>query len=40
VEQTHNWALTFYLTAAIYVVGSVFWLMMDPVTPLEEQVKD
>jgi nitrate/nitrite transporter NarK len=40
VEQTNNWTLTFYVTAAIYVIGSVFWLIMDPVTPLEEQVKD
>jgi len=40
VEQTNNWALTFYLTAAVYLVGAVFWLMMDPVTPLEKQVPD
>jgi MFS transporter, ACS family, glucarate transporter len=40
VEKTGNWALTFYITAAVYLIGAVFWLMMDPVTPLEEQVPD
>jgi len=40
VQKTNNWTLTFYVTAAVYVVGSVFWMIMDPVTPLEEQVKD
>ena len=40
VEKTNNWTLTFYLAAAVYGVGAVFWLLMDPVTPLEEQVKD
>jgi hypothetical protein len=28
------------VTAAVYLVGAMFWLIMDPVTPLEEQVKD
>jgi MFS family permease len=40
VERTNNWTLTFYVTAAVYVVGAVFWLLTDPVTPLEEQVRD
>jgi nitrate/nitrite transporter NarK len=40
VEATNNWTLTFYVTAAVYLVGAMFWLIMDPVTPLEEQVKD
>ena len=39
VEQTNNWALTFYLTAVVYIIGAVFWLLLDPVTPLEEQSK-
>jgi MFS family permease len=39
VDKTNNWALTFYVTAVVYLVGAVFWLIMDPVTPLEEQVK-
>jgi sugar phosphate permease len=40
VQQTNNWTLTFYVTAAMYALGSIFWLILDPVTPLEEQVKD
>jgi MFS transporter, ACS family, glucarate transporter len=30
-----NWNLTFYVSAAIYIAGIVFWLLLDPVTPLE-----
>ena len=37
VQQTGQWALAFYVTAAMYVLGIFFWLAMDPVTPLEEQ---
>jgi len=37
VKHTGNWHLTFYITAAVYVAGAVFWLLMDPVTPLEQQ---
>ena len=40
VDKTHNWALTFYVTAVVYLVGAIFWVLVDPVTPLEEQVKD
>lgn len=40
VERTNSWTLAFYVTAAVYVVGALFWLMIDPVTPLEQQVKD
>jgi nitrate/nitrite transporter NarK len=40
VERTGNWALTFYVTAAVCLAGAVCWLILDPVTPLEEQVKD
>jgi sugar phosphate permease len=39
VEQTGSWNAAFYVTAAAYVFGTFFWLAMDPVTPLEEQVK-
>jgi MFS family permease len=31
----NNWNFTFYVSAAIYFIGSVFWLLLDPVTPLE-----
>ena len=40
VAQTNNWALAFYVTAGVYLLGAVFWLLLDPVTPLEQQVKD
>jgi MFS family permease len=30
-----NWNLTFYASAAVYVLGGVCWLFLDPVTPLE-----
>jgi nitrate/nitrite transporter NarK len=31
----HNWDVTFYVSAAVYFCGSIFWLLMDPVTPIE-----
>ncbi|MEO8368740.1 MAG: MFS transporter [Candidatus Solibacter sp.] len=31
-----NWNLTFYLSAAIYLMGIVCWIFLDPVTPLKE----
>jgi len=31
----NNWNLTFYLSAAVYATGVIFWLLLDPVTPLE-----
>jgi MFS family permease len=40
VGRTGNWSLTFYLTASLYLLGAVCWWFIDPVTPLEEQVKD
>ena len=40
IDLTNNWNLTFYVTAAVYVIGAIFWLMLDPVTPLEQQVKE
>jgi sugar phosphate permease len=30
-----NWALTFYVSAGIYFMGTFFWLCMDPTTPIE-----
>ena len=36
LRWTHNnWDMTFYVSAAVYFMGSFFWLFMDPVTPLE-----
>ena len=38
LKWTHsNWNLTFYVSAAIYLMGIVFWLLLDPVTPLEQE---
>jgi len=34
---TQNWTLTFYVSAAIYLVGAVCWLFLDSHTPLERQ---
>jgi MFS family permease len=30
-----NWNLTFYVSAAVYLMGIVCWRFLDPVTPLE-----
>ena len=36
LRWTHNnWDITFYVSAAVYFMGSFFWLFMDPVTPIE-----
>ena len=40
VGGTGNWNLTFYVTAAVYVLGALCWWFLDPVTPLEQQVRD
>jgi ACS family glucarate transporter-like MFS transporter len=40
VGRTNSWTLAFYVTGAVYLLGAGFWLLIDPVTPLEEQVKD
>jgi MFS family permease len=35
---THsNWDLTFYVSAAIYLMGILCWVLLDPVTPLDEE---
>lgn len=37
LDATHgDWIIGIYLMAAIYVVGAVAWLFIDPVTPLEK----
>ena len=35
-----SWNVNFYVFAAVYAVGACAWLFIDPVTPLEEQVRD
>jgi ACS family glucarate transporter-like MFS transporter len=32
---TGNWTMTFYISAAIYLVGAICWLFLDSHTPLE-----
>ena len=34
---TGNWNLTFYVSAAIYLMGILCWKFLDPVTPLESE---
>jgi MFS family permease len=36
---TGNWTLTFYLSAAIYLVGACCWIFLDSHTPVEAPVK-
>lgn len=40
VGRTGDWNLTFYVTASLYLGGAVCWWFVDPVTPLEQQVRD
>ena len=35
---SNNWSLTFYVSAAIYLVGGLCWLFIDAHTPLEKNV--
>jgi len=32
----HNWRITFWVSAAIYLLGALCWKWIDPVTPLEK----
>ncbi len=34
---TKNWELVFAISSAIYFLGAFFWLIIDPVTPLEKE---
>lgn len=35
VAQYQSWAIPFYITAALYVVGGLAWLVIDPTQPIE-----
>jgi ACS family glucarate transporter-like MFS transporter len=35
-HTNNNWSMTLYVSAAVYFAGIFFWLLLDPVTPLEE----
>jgi hypothetical protein len=32
----HDWNLTFVFATAVYFIGAICWLFIDPVTPIEE----
>jgi MFS family permease len=34
-DWTGNWTLTFYVSAAVYLTGVVFWSLLDPVTRID-----
>jgi ACS family glucarate transporter-like MFS transporter len=34
----HNWLITFWISAAIYLLGGLCWIWIDPVSPLDETV--
>ena len=38
IWSNDNWAITFYVSAGIYFMGTFFWLFLDPITPIEESV--
>lgn len=40
LQQTGSWTPAFHVTVAVYVLGAAAWLLLDPVTPLEAQVRD
>ncbi|MGD0669457.1 MAG: MFS transporter [Bryobacteraceae bacterium] len=36
LRWTHSdWNLTFYVSAGVYLTGIIFWMLLDPVTPIE-----
>jgi MFS family permease len=34
-RTNHNWAIAFYIAAALYVLGALGWVFLDPVTPID-----
>jgi MFS transporter, ACS family, glucarate transporter len=35
LDATGSWALVFSLSSAVYVLGALSWILLDPVTPLD-----
>jgi len=35
----NNWNVTFYVSAAVYFLGTVFWALLDPVTPFDKAAR-
>ena len=40
VWSNENWAIAFYLSAAIYLMGAFFWLALDPTKPIDTFQRD
>jgi sugar phosphate permease len=40
LQRTGDWNLNFYVTAGVYAFGALCWWLLDPVTPLEQQVRE
>ena len=36
----NNWVIAFWVAAAVYLVGAVCWIFIDPVTPLDEPLTE
>jgi MFS family permease len=34
-RTNHNWAIAFYIAAALYLLGALGWVFLDPVTPID-----
>jgi ACS family glucarate transporter-like MFS transporter len=39
LDLTGNWHLVFFLSSAVYLVGAVCWLLLDPVTSLDRDAR-
>jgi MFS family permease len=37
LPSPHAWTLAFLITAAVYLLGAISWIFIDPVTPLEQE---
>jgi MFS family permease len=37
LDMTGSWRLVFSLSSAVYLVGAVSWILLDPVTPLDRR---
>ena len=35
LDITGSWSLVFYISSAVYLVGALCWILLDPVTPLD-----
>ena len=35
--SNHNWNVALYVAAGVYFLGTFCWLIIDPVTPIEDE---